>query len=337
MGRKTDLKPDEKQKIVELLSKGKSSLDISKSIHRDHRTVKSFIENTNKVRGRSDKGKLRKISRREISSVKRALSKNPHSTSYKIFDEAGVPSISRAGRCKILKTIGKITKPTIKPPLKQRHKVARLEWAKSYMKTNFEHVLFTDESRATLDGPDGWMSGWLLNGSTPQSKIRRQQGGGGVMIWAGIINNQIVGPFRVPDGVKMNAESYVAFLKENFISWYKKQPLSLKRKMIFMHDNAPSHAARYTCDALTKFGFKDGRIMFWPACSPDLNPIENYWSMLKRKTYEGGKQFSSKNSLWEAIQSRAAAIDKDDIKTLTDSMDNRLMKVIAAKGGYIHY
>ena len=45
MGRKTDLKPEEKQRIVELLSHGKTSLDISKLIHRDHRTVKRFIEN----------------------------------------------------------------------------------------------------------------------------------------------------------------------------------------------------------------------------------------------------------------------------------------------------
>ena len=67
---------------------------------------------------------------------------------------------------------------------------------------------------ATLDGPDGWMSGWLLNGTTPQGKIRRQQGGGGVMIWAGIINNQIVGPFRVLDGVTMFAKSYVDFLRK---------------------------------------------------------------------------------------------------------------------------
>ena len=91
-----------------------------------------------------------------------------------------------------------------------------MDWARSCMKTNFENVLFTDESRTTLDGPDGWMSGWLLNGTTPQSKIRRQQGGGGVMIWAGIINNQIVGPFRVPDGVTMCAKSYtyVDFLKK---------------------------------------------------------------------------------------------------------------------------
>ena len=101
MGRKTDLKPEEKQRIVELLGHGKTSLDISKLIHRDHCTVIRFIENSNRVRGRSDKGKFRKISRREISSVKKTLSKNPHSMSAKIFHEAGVPSRSRARRCKI--------------------------------------------------------------------------------------------------------------------------------------------------------------------------------------------------------------------------------------------
>ena len=134
--------------------------------------------------------------------------------SAKIFDEAGVPSRSRAGRCKILRSIGKVTKPTIKPRLKQRHKLARLDWVKSCMKTNFENFLFTDKSRATLDGPDGWMSGWLFNGTKPQSKIRRQQGGGVVMILVGIINNQTVGPFRVLDGLKMCAKSYVIFLKK---------------------------------------------------------------------------------------------------------------------------
>ena len=35
------------------------------------------------------------------------------------------------------------------------------------------------------------------------------------MTWAGIINNQIVGPFRVPDGITMCAKSYVDYLKKN--------------------------------------------------------------------------------------------------------------------------
>ena len=44
MGRKTDPKTGEKQRIVELLRHGKNSLDISKLIHRDHRTVKNLLK-----------------------------------------------------------------------------------------------------------------------------------------------------------------------------------------------------------------------------------------------------------------------------------------------------
>ena len=155
------------------------------------------------------------------------------------------------------------------------------------------------------------------------------------MIWAGIINDAIVGPFAVPDGVKMNAQAYVEFLKKSFLPWYRKQQLAIKRKMIFMHDNAPSHAACYTCDALSKFGFSDGCVMLSPACSPDLNPIENFWSQLKSKVYEGGN-FHQKKDLWEQIQTSAAGINKDSIKQLTNSMDSRLLKVVTAKGGYIN-
>ena len=70
------------------------------------------------MRQRSDKGTFRKISRREISSIKRAVAKKPHSTSFKIFGEAGVLTGSRAGRCRILKSIGKVTKPIVTPPSK---------------------------------------------------------------------------------------------------------------------------------------------------------------------------------------------------------------------------
>lgn len=45
-----------------------------------------------------------------------------------------------------------------------------------------------------LDGPGGWSSGWVLNGYPVASCNHQQQGGGGIMFWAGI------GPFRVPQG-----------------------------------------------------------------------------------------------------------------------------------------
>ena len=54
-----------------------------------------------------------------------------------------------------------------------------VEWARRYMKTDFRNVLFKDECHATLDGPDGWSSGWILHGRQRGVRIRRQQGGGG--------------------------------------------------------------------------------------------------------------------------------------------------------------
>ena len=62
-----------------------------------------------------------------------------------------------------------------------------MDWAKKYMKLDFSRVIFTDECRATLDGPDGWDRGWLRHGEQTPIKYCQQQKGGGVMFWAGIL------------------------------------------------------------------------------------------------------------------------------------------------------
>ena len=75
-----------------------------------------------------------------------------------------------------------------------------------------KYVLFTDESRATLDGPDGWAKGWVINGDQAPVRRRRQQGGGGVMIWAGIIGDELIGPVRVPSNLRAADEKELNFL-----------------------------------------------------------------------------------------------------------------------------
>ena len=170
------------------------------------------------------------------------------------------------------------------PLLTRRHKTLRIDWAKTYMKTDMKHLLFTDKSRATLDGPDGWSRGWVIRGDQCPTRIRRQQGGGGIMLWVGIVGGELVGPFRVQEGVKLTSHTYCQFLKSFLEPWLEDVPLSRLRNLIYMHDNAPSHAAKATTQYLKSIGFKNKTMMIWRPNSPDLNPIENLWSIVRQRS-----------------------------------------------------
>jgi hypothetical protein len=146
---------------------------------------------------------------------------------------------------------------------------------KKVMKTDMKFVLFTDESRASLDGPDGWTKGCVFNGDNCPNRMRRQQGGDGVMIWGGIIGNAIISPFRVPEGLKLSSATYCQFLKNSLEPWLDNLLLATLKKIIFMHGNAPSHAAKATTQFLHLLGFVNETLIVWPPNSPDLNPIEN--------------------------------------------------------------
>ena len=104
------------------------------------------------------------------------------------------------------------------------------------------------------------------------------------MIWASIIGNDLVGSFKVGDGVKIDLAGYTQFLEKNLMPWMKKK-CCIEEKMVFMQDNSPSHASNFTREWLAKKGIKEDHLMTWPPASPDLNPIENYWSLLKRELY----------------------------------------------------
>ena len=123
MGKQKDLTEEEKSTIVRCLAEGRKSTEIAKELYWDHRTVKRFIVNANQTRKRCDKGAKRKISRRQISDIKREAVKQSLLTSkHAIFEQADVSEIARTTRCRILNTVAKPVKPSIHPPLTTRHR-----------------------------------------------------------------------------------------------------------------------------------------------------------------------------------------------------------------------
>lgn len=335
MGRCKDLSEAEKATIVKECAKGTSFKDIATKINRHVVTVRRYLENPSKRKSRSDRGILKSVTKRDLNQVKRSLRKIPGATSRSVFAEAGLPDVPKTTRNRILRRMASPKSLKKRPPLTPRHKQLRLEWAKRYMKADMKNILFTDEARATLDGPDGWAKGWIFNGDKCPLRLRRQQGGGGVMIWAGIIGDELVGPARVPDGVKLTSATYCKFLKSELAPWLDDIPLSRMKKVILMHDNAPSHSAKDTNHFLKSLGFNNDNLMIWPPSSPDLNPIENLWSIIKREIYADGKQYSSKNDLWKVIKDSAASIPRSTIRKLTESVNERLFETIRRHGSYV--
>ena len=335
MGKKRDVTVAEKALIVQKRDEGLSAVQIAKDLNRDTRTVKKYLQNIN--RNRKPRRKLDKplLDDRVLSRIKREAKKRPLATSKAIFEACGIGNISRSTRCRVMRMVGAVKKALKAPPLNARHKEKRLNWAKNYLKTDFSKVIFTDECRATIDGPDGWATGCIINGQPTPTRISRQQGGGGVMFWAAIVDKDIIGPFRVPDGVKIDSVGYCDLLQKWFMPWWKRKAVKTRKSLIFMHDNAPAHASKFTHEWLARQGIKGSNLMVWPPCSPDLNPIENVWSIIKQDVYKEGRQYSSKDQLWRAIQTATNKIKPDQIRNLTKSADKRLTKVIEGKGGHI--
>ncbi len=100
----------------------------------------------------------------------------------------------------------------------------------------------------------------------------------------------------------------------------------------FQQDLAPAHSAK----AISTW-FKDHGIpvLNWPANSPDLNPIENLWGIVKRKM-----RYARPNNAEElkaTIRATWALITHAQCHRLIDSMQRRIAAVIHVKGAPTMY
>jgi transposase len=108
--------------------------------------------------------------------------------------------------------------------------------------------------------------------------------------------------------------------------------LRLRPDLRLMQDNAKGHTANSTMQELLERGIIPIR---WPAFSPDLNPIEAVWKLMKEWIQrEYGERKWTYNELREAVIRAWEAITSEQLSKLIDSMHQRCLDVIEANGGH---
>ncbi len=103
------------------------------------------------------------------------------------------------------------------------------------------------------------------------------------MVW-GCISAYGMGSLHVLEGT-MNAERYIKVLEQHMLP--SRRCLFQGMPCVFQQDNAKPHTTAITTAWLRS---RRVRVLNWPACSPDLSPIENIWRIIKWKILQRGPQ-----------------------------------------------
>ncbi len=104
------------------------------------------------------------------------------------------------------------------------------------------------------------------------------------MVWAAM-SSAGVGPQCFLKST-VNTAIYQEMLEHSMLSSADK--LYGDADFIFQQDLAPAHTAKGTKNWFNDHGVT---VLDWPANSPDLNPIENIWGIVKKKMSHQTQQF----------------------------------------------
>ncbi len=183
------------------------------------------------------------------------------------------------------------------------------------MKVNFAFHL---EIKVPESG--GRKSGEAQNPCCLKSSVKFPQS---VMIWAAM-SSAGVGPLCFLKST-VNAAIYQEIWEHFMLPSADK--LYGDADFIFQQDLAPAHTAKGTKSWFNDHGVT---VLDWPANSPDLNPIENLWGIVKRKMRD--TRPNNADELKATVKETWASIPPQQCHKLITSMPRRIEAVIKAKG-----
>ena len=334
MGRKHQLSQVKRESIVALKAAGIGQNEIARQLGIAKSSVSKILkqsrdEGTTAIRPRT--GRPRKVTRRLQSLMRRSINVNPHQTANQL--KASIPELREVS----VTTVKRVLHDRLKLPARRalrkplmtrshlRKRIAFCKMTQDWTSEQWSDIMWSDESNFYLNQR---VTPFVRrsrdsNPTDPRFTTNSVKHPGSIMVWACMCSKGRGGLYFLPHNARMNAKSYIDVLQNHLLPF-----MTIKGTETFMQDGAPCHTARVVKDWLRRNGVQT---LEWPPNSPDLDPIENLWCVLKRRLAQL-KVRSLRELECELQRIWTTETDENMCKNLVHSMPRRITAALKNKG-----
>lgn len=315
---------------AQILSKqGYSNSRISKILNVSLKFVKTWKKRQNTTR-ETGSGRPRKLTASILKKIKSSLTSKKNNSTRKTAKKICLSQSTIINARKKLKLkpyhVGKIIH------IPEKTKKRRLEFAIKNKSREWSTVLFCDETSIELqpciNSKNNIQYATSRDQVIPCQTFKHPLK---VHVAAGISWYGKTDVFIFTEN--MNADLYIQILKNTIIPCANNIFGGLEWTLL--QDNDPKHKSKKVASFLSSQNINFIKSNEWPSYSPDLNVIENIWSILKERISKRNPK--TKATLIKCIKEEWNKIDEETIKRTIDSMKNRLELVIKGNGEKTKY
>jgi transposase len=298
-----------------------------------NRWMKRILEEqTFQIKPRS--GRPRKTSQRTDRMILRKVVSNRFKSLRELQNDFAPLGVSMMTISRRIREDGRFKSywATKKPFINETNRARRLAWCRERVDWPVERwfkFLWSDESPFVLRY-HGKKRVWRLHNEryNPMTTVATVKHDKKIMVWGCFAHHGVGKLYRVTG--TMDGKAYKQIIRSELLpSAYTLFP---DDNYIFQQDNDPKHTSTIVRDYMDEIGLVRTA---WPAQSPDLNPIENLWSIIDQATQF--RAADTEEELFEILNEAWQQIPIELLNRLVESMPLRCQAVLDADGFATRY